>query len=283
MNTFDRLREQDHFTDNEAAIARFILSRPETASRMSSRELARYTFTSPTSVLRFCRKLGFENYNAFKVNIVSELKSIDLANTVISRNENAVTVLNKMAALEAQVIEETKRRVSPEALEGIANHLAKTRYIDIFARDANAEIGRYASHNFFMAGKICTVYKDMDKMLFNAFELPCDHTPFLISKSGTDRGIIETAVRLTDRGVPTIAMTADLNSPLARSCSFTLEGFYYPEYDKFGDIVFSAAAKYLFDVLLVMTFSKDYDHILKLNRQYDDLYYKRLDRSRQGM
>ena len=250
---------------------------------MSSRELARSTFTSPTSVLRFCKKLGFENYNDFKVNIVSELKSIDLANTIIARNESAVAVLNKMATLEAQVIEETKRRVSPEALEGIAAHLAKTRYIDIFARDANAEIGRYASHNFFMAGKICTVYKDMDEMLFNAFELPCDHTPFLISKSGTDRGIIETAERLTERGVPTIAMTADLDSPLARSCNFSLEGFYYPEYDKFGDIVFSAAAKYLFDVLLVMTFSKDHDHIIELNRQYDTLYYERLDRARQGV
>ena len=283
MNALEHLRREEHFTENEKQIAHYILKHPEAATRMSSRELARETFTSPTSVLRFCKKLGFQNYNDFKVNIVSELKSIDLASTIVSRNENALLVLGKMATLEAQVIKETMRRASPEALEGIAKHLAKTRYIDIFARDANAEIGRYASHNFFMAGKICTVYKDLDKMMFNAFELPTDHTPFLISKSGTDRAIIETAAQLTERGVPTIAMTADLDSPLARACNFALEGFYYPEYDKFGDIVFASAAKYLFDALLVMTFSKDYDHIMELNGKYDALYYERLDRARQGM
>ena len=283
MNALEHLRHEEHFTETEKQIARFILAQPETATKLSSRELARETFTSPTSVLRFCKRLGFENYNDFKVNIVSALKSIDLANTIVSRHEHALSVLGKMATLEAQVIEETKRRASPEALEGIARHLAKTRYIDIFARDANAEIGRYASHNFFMAGKICTVYKDLDMMMFNAFELPCDHTPFLISKSGTDSMIIEVAAQLTKRGVPTIAMTADLDSPLARACSFSLEGFYYPEFEKFGDIVFGSAAKYLFDVLLVMTFSHDYDHIMGLNEQYDTLYYERLDRSNQGL
>ena len=124
MNALEHLRREEHFTENEKQIARYILKQPEAATRMSSRELARETFTSPTSVLRFCKKLGFHNYNDFKVNIVSELKSIDLASTIVSRNENALLVLGKMATLEAQVIKETMRRASPEALEGIAKHLA---------------------------------------------------------------------------------------------------------------------------------------------------------------
>lgn len=280
MKTLETLRTSQHLTENEQAIARYVLDHPEEAARLSSRELSRRTHTSPTAVLRFSKKLGFENYNEFKVNIVSELKSLDLASTMIARDEPAVSVLNKLAALEAQVIEETKRKASPEVLEAIAARMAAATYVDFFAHDANATVAHYASHNLLMAGRICVVYEDLDRMIYSSWELPRDHLAILISKSGTDRAVCVAASNLRERGVSTVALTANVSSPLARSCDHVLEGFYYPQFEKFGDVVFSSAAKYLFDVLFVMTFSKDYDRVRALNRAYDHLYYGQLDRSR---
>ncbi|MCR8907798.1 MurR/RpiR family transcriptional regulator [Thermophilibacter sp. ET337] len=153
MKTLETLRSSERLTENEQAIARYVLDHPEEVTKLSSRELARRTLTSPTAVLRFCKKLGFENYNEFKVNIVSELKSLDLASTMIVRDEPAVNALNKLAVLEAQVIEETKRKASPEALDAIATRIAMTTYVDFFARDVNATVASYASHNFLLAGR----------------------------------------------------------------------------------------------------------------------------------
>lgn len=280
MQALETLRTSEHLTENECAIARYVLDHPEESTRLSSRELARRTLTSPTAVLRFCKKLGFENYNEFKVNIVSELKSLDLASTMIVRDEPAVNVLNKLAVLEAQVIEETKRKASPELLDAIATRVASSSYVDFFARDANATVARYASHNFVLAGRVSTVYADLDQMIYASWELPDNHLVFLISKSGTDRAICISAEHLRERGVSTVAITANVASPLARSCDQVLEGFYYPQFEKFGDVVFSSAAKYLFDALFVLTFSKDYDSVKRLNRAYDHLYYGQLDRSR---
>ncbi len=280
MNIIDSLHNQNRFSENERAIASYVLEHPEESSRLSSRELARRTLTSPTAVLRFCKKLGFENYNEFKVNIVSELKSVNLASTLISQNEPAINTLNKLATLEAQVIEETKRKASPETLDAIAQGIVERPYIDIFARDCNAQIARYAAHNFTMAGRITTVFENMDKMIYSTWELPRDHTVFLISKSGEDHVIVAAAEQLRQRRIPIVALTANVSSRLAALADYTLEGFYYPQFEKFGDIVFASAAKYLFDVLFVMVFSKDYEHVRNLNAAYDALYYGRLDRAR---
>lgn len=280
MNILDSLKNRQRFSENEQAIATYVIEHPEQAAKLSSRELARRTFTSPTAVLRFCKKLGFENYNDFKVNIVSELKSVNLATTLISEHEPAVNTLNKLATLEAQVIEETKRKASPETLDAIANAIVSNPYIDIFARDCNAQVARYAAHNFTMAGRITTVLENMDKMIYSTWELPRDHTVFLISKSGEDHVIVAAAEQMRMRKIPLIAITADTSSRLANISDYTLEGFYYPQFEKFGDIVFSSAAKYLLDVLFVMAFSKDVEHVRKLNAAYDALYYSRLNRAR---
>ena len=88
MDALQQLHDDRHFSENERSIAHYLLDYPEEAAHISSRELARRTFTSASAVLRFCKKLGFENYNDFKIIVVSELKSADLASTMIASGEH---------------------------------------------------------------------------------------------------------------------------------------------------------------------------------------------------
>jgi len=280
MDALQQLHDDRHFSENERSIAHYLLDYPEEAAHISSRELARRTFTSASAVLRFCKKLGFENYNDFKISVVSELKSADLASTMIASGEHAITAMNKIAALEAQVIAETERKLSAEDVERIADLIHRADYVDFFARDANAATATYASHNFTLTGKISSIYQNMDKMVYLSFLAPEKHVAFFVSRSGTDHTLLVAARQLHDHGGPVIAVTASPDSPLARMSSYVLQGFYYPEFEKFGDVVFDSAMKYLFDVLFVMTFSKDYEKIQRLNHLYDKVYATELDRSK---
>jgi len=117
-------------------------------------------------------------------------------------------------------------------------------------------------------------------MVYLSFLAPEKHVAFFVSRSGTDHTLLVAARQLHDHGVPVIAVTASPDSPLARMSSYVLQGFYYPEFEKFGDVVFDSAMKYLFDVLFVMTFSKDYEKIQRLNHLYDKVYATELDRSK---
>ena len=61
---FDHLNTSD-FSSTDQAIYHFLMSHYTEAAHMRVREIALDSHTSPTSVMRFIRKLGFDSYPAF--------------------------------------------------------------------------------------------------------------------------------------------------------------------------------------------------------------------------
>lgn len=62
------------FTHAEVEIAHYILNHGEDVLNLSSKELAKRTYTSPATIVRLCRKLGLEGYNDFKIKYSAELQ-----------------------------------------------------------------------------------------------------------------------------------------------------------------------------------------------------------------
>ncbi|MGN0076022.1 MAG: MurR/RpiR family transcriptional regulator [Parafannyhessea sp.] len=282
MDLESKLRNDKHLTQTEQLIAEYVLAHPVEASRISARELGRRALTSGSAVLRFCHKLGFENYNDFKVNLVSDLKRMSPANTMIASGERAITAMAKMETLERQVIAETKEKLDPEVVERIAQEIHDHPCVDFFAFDTNATLASYAAHNLMLTGHLANVYQDLDRTEYFSLYASTEHLAFLISRSGTDRALVAASREMARRGLVTVAVTAKPESALARQSTYVLRGFYHNEFDKFGDVVFDASLKYLFDILFVMTFSKDSDYVYQINQHYYDLYYRELDRSSSG-
>ena len=279
MDVFQSLRQSRELTENERMIAGYVLDHPEEAARMSSRELARRTYTNPTAVLRFSRKLGFENFNDFKVNIVSDLKRARMDGVRIRPTDAPVAVCDKMAHLNARIVEETKRKLSMKTLEEVAALVGSAGGLDFFATDLNAAVVRYSTHILCLAGKLCSVYESLDRSVYSAMVLPQDHVAFLVSKSGMDRTLLEVAQVLGRRRVPTVAITASPNAPLAGRCTHVLEAFYFTRSERFGEMVFGTSCKYLYDTLFAMVYARDLERVEALEHAYEALYYDRLDRS----
>lgn len=62
-----RLQEyQKQASASEKNIIDFLLGEMEEASELSVHELARKSFTSPSTVIRLCKKIGFRGYKEFR-------------------------------------------------------------------------------------------------------------------------------------------------------------------------------------------------------------------------
>ncbi|MEY8437796.1 MurR/RpiR family transcriptional regulator [Atopobiaceae bacterium 24-176] len=279
MDVFQSLRQSRELTENERMIAGYVLDHPEEVARMSSRELARRTYTNPTAVLRFSRKLGFDNFNDFKVNIVSDLKRARMDGVRVRPTDAPVAVCDKMAHLNARIVEETKRKLSMRTLRQVASLIEGAAAVDFFATDLNAAVASYATHILCLAGKLCCVLDTLDRSVYSALVAPADHVAFLVSKSGMDRTLLEVADVLKGRHVPTVAITASPNAPLAGRCDHVLEAFYFTRSERFGEMVFGTSCKYLYDTLFAMVYAGSTERVEALARSYDALYYDRLDRS----
>ena len=141
MNILKMMKSEKGFNEKEKSISRFLLENYEKIVDMPSREVGTYTYTSSSSVVRFCQKLGCKGYSDFKVKFLSEVKSAQLLNLddEISLNDkdSAISVVEKITSLNNQVINETKNELSIENIIKITNYILKAEYIDFFAYDLN--------------------------------------------------------------------------------------------------------------------------------------------------
>ena len=115
-------------------IAAYILENSEKVIHMSSRELARNTFTNATTIVRFVKKLGYSSYNDFKINYLYDLKNdtYDQEDLFLNEHENIFTLLNKLTSLHEHVIAETKQNMNIENIIKIAKILNVNTEINFF-------------------------------------------------------------------------------------------------------------------------------------------------------
>lgn len=276
MTLLEKLQDSARYTEREQKICEYILEHCEKVSRMSSRELGRQTFTSSTVIIRFCRKLGYDSYNDFKINLISDLKltegSYPAETLSLEKQENAITVINKIAELEKSVIEATRNRMSVELIEKVCRKIDQVKYVDIIAVDANICIGDYASHMFFHEGKISNTYSCYNKQLYLALNGATDHVVFLLSRSGEFKEILEAAAEFKKAGIFTVAITGKTDSKLARLCDISLEAIYHKDMEHLGNLVFHTSAKYIFDTITSMLLTENFDHVRRLMDTYGSLY-----------
>ena len=136
----DRLNENYHLSENDQVIVTYLLEHLEEIPQLSSRELAKRTYTSATTIIRFIKKLGYKNYSDFKYHIVLMLKNMNLDNYDIFSGEDILSISQKVSQLENDTIQKTKDSLNQKDLQDIVSSIESQKYVDIYANDTNSTI-----------------------------------------------------------------------------------------------------------------------------------------------
>lgn len=271
MELLERLKNDKLLNDNENYIIEYIIEHIDEIPHISSRELGRRTYTSSTSVIRLIKKLGFENYNDFKLNIVSYLKNIDMKDATITENENMLSLMNKLADINTAVVQQMKERLSVEDINRIVSYISGVQYIDIIATDMNHSICEYFCHLLWTMGKNVNVYHESDKQLYLGLNVPHDHVVIVVSRKAQDTYILKVLKTLKKRNIKTIILTVNKDGSLKNLCTQCLSCFVSTDSKKIRDIVFYTSLKYVFDLIYVSMFSNDFHHTTKLEDIYNSI------------
>ena len=277
MSLINDLKNASQLTEREKDIRSYFLSHPEYIVNMSCRNIGEATFTSASSVTRFCQKFGCKGYPDFKLRFLSDVKSGQLlddpASVQLSERENMATLLKKVSDAQAQALDATQKALSLSQLLRIKRLLLEHPYIDFYAYDTNIHLARYAGSQFFHAGKIAAVYSET---VLNTLISPAGHLAVLISHTGENFKLIELTRLLRRNGTKTIIITSGKETSLGKMAD---EFLYAPrpatigevETDKLSIPTFFTAAKYLLDLLFSIAFSAQYAENMSLNHRYDTI------------
>lgn len=188
MSLLNDLKMASQLTERENDIRSYFLNHPEHIADMSCRDIGEATYTSASSVTRFCQKFGCKGYPDFKLRFLSDVKGgqilDDSGSVQISERENMVTLLEKASEVQTQALEATRKALSLSQLLRIQRLLLEHPCIDFYAYDTNIHLARYAASQFFHAGKIAAVYSETDIQVLNTLIAPEGHLAVLISHTG---------------------------------------------------------------------------------------------------
>ena len=222
-----KLREYlTHASNTEREIIQFILKSPEDVSVMSVRELARVTFTSPSTVTRFCKKTGFNDYKDFQRSLMYEnamrKEAITDKNSEIKKDDSIEQLVNKIIYKSIVSLEETKSLIDLEILDGSVSVIQKAKRVAFFGMGASLLVAKDACLKFMRVNKVCIVNEDFHAQLVQAKNMTNEDAAIIISYSGMTREMVECAEILKDVGVPIVAITCYHESPLSKISDYNL-------------------------------------------------------------
>ena len=257
----------------ESGVNNYVLSHVDDLMHMTIRSLAEACYTTPTTVIRYCRKIGYSGFEEFKIRIRQDLSRYDFESYSIRRAEKPVEVINKLRVMHADVISKTVDLISIGQLEAIVRRIREASVVDIIAFDVNAALADYASQYFFQVGKICNVYEDINQQLMLAiYARPQDHVIFILSRSGLSPRVLKTCRQLKANRQYAVAVTGQPGNELNCYCAHVLHALFKDDFREMGDLTFFTSAKFLFDCLINLYCTANYDEVLEKEKRYNDLY-----------
>ena len=63
----------DHANISEQGVLEYVLANPEEAAECNIHRLAELSYCSPSTIVRLCRKLGFDGYRELRMALIREL------------------------------------------------------------------------------------------------------------------------------------------------------------------------------------------------------------------
>lgn len=270
MNILNQINEVTDFTENEKVIATYILENPETTLEMSIRELAKVTFTSASAIVRFNKKLGFDSYKKFSIQLGKDLEDyyqelgyID-ANFPFSRVDDELEIAVKIARLSSETIFETQKLLSRDILRQSTDLVMAARSI--------YGIGVSHSYNRLMDfhTKMLRIKKYVKLMPLQSDqyhltnEAEKNDVAIIISYGGTTAEIINDTKEFKKRDVKIIAVTSNLSGELSELADvlLPLPQRENPE-ENISTFVSQISTEYVLNTLYSCVYRRDYRENIK--------------------
>lgn len=278
------------------AVADAILADPEGARSKNIKDLAAACGTSEASISRFVRLIGLDNYRSFQLRMVREsgwgapegAPAPDDGQIYenIGRHDTAQTILHKVAHRTSDLARACLTTLDPERLEEAARMIRAAEVVYIFAAGSSALAAENALLRFARIGKPCIFHRDRNNQLLIAGALRKGALAIGISDSGRTQQTVGSLAAAKAAGAATIAMTAFVESPLARQSDVTLvtpagyapageEPLYESMVSKFGQLM-------AVDALYSLVALQDFDTSAQMVRMGDPIIQQSRNARRQN-
>lgn len=175
---------------------------------LSISDLASRLDVAEATIVRFCKKLGYNGFQDFKLHLSQEAGMMERHSANCTTNRIAIQMVN--------AINETSRSIDYNECLKIVDRMIKSGRVCAFGVGNSAITAMEISNVLARIGVIVTYTPDPHLQAMITSNLGKDDTVILISVSGSTKDIIDVAQIAKKNGVRIVVITCYDRSPLAK-------------------------------------------------------------------
>ena len=243
------------FTNSELKVAEFILKDPKPVIYTSITDIAFKVQVSETTVLRFCRKLGFKGYQGFKITLAQGLEKADEMYKElydeITKDDSENDICKKVLSKSILSLNETFDLIDLKSLNKTLNYMIKAERIFFFGVGDSAVTAMEAKARFIRVTNKVDAVMDSHFQSMQASLLTKKDLAIAFSYSGSTKDTVEILKTAKKAGAKTVCVTHFSKSPITNYADELLLIGVNENPLQGGAITSKIAQLYLIDLLYV--------------------------------
>ena len=245
-------REYYQLTSAEKKIADYMMLHQQECQFMSISQLAEEAEVAEATVSRFCRRLGYSGYNAFRLALASSTSGRVMANPLsgeVLPEDSVNDMCRKIYTHHVDALTQTLELVRPEAVRQAAELLLRSDKVLCMGQGGSMILAQEAAHLFSTVLPYFFAVEDSHVQAVRAATLSERDTVLYFSYSGATRDLVDTVKIVRSRGAGVILITRFARSPGAGYANVVLECGSRESPLQAGSVAARMAQLYLLDVL----------------------------------
>lgn len=212
------VKNKEELSVAERAVLEYLIEIKDNIKDFGVEKIAEAAYTSPASVVRMCKKLGYHGFKDFKIDFI-------LANAKVEIPDNkeyqdvilTKTYENGKAAIEnnIRILEETLKILNIDTVEKAAKTIMEARKILIFGKGSSYLVCKDLEMKLRRINKFAIAQGESHDQLVDATFLNNKDVVIFISNSGKTKEIISSALLAKDNKATVISITKLGTSMLA--------------------------------------------------------------------
>ena len=222
-NLIRRITEnQASLRKSEAKVANYVLANANDVIKMRIVDLASKSEVSEPTVIRFCKALGFDGFQSFKLQLAQQLGLGSVfTQFAVEDNDTVADLINKVFDTTVGSLITAREEINSEVLEQAITTISNARRVEFYGFGASGSVAADAQHKFFRLQLSSAAYTDPHIQRMSAISLGPEDVVVAISQSGETQALLQSVALAREAGANVIGL-APHNTSLSRVCNLAI-------------------------------------------------------------
>ena len=263
---------------SEIKVAEFVLKNAPHVIHMRIVDLAQESQVSEPTIVRFCRAIGCNSFQEFKVRLAQEMAaSNNIGHFAIEEDDSVADICEKIAETTVQRLQQAKSQLQSQQITQAALAISQARRVEFYGFGSSATVAMDAQHKFFRLKVSSIAYNDPHMQAMSAVTLGKGDVVVAISQSGRTKDLLYSASLAQQHGAKVISL-APMKSALSELADYPIDINIEENTERFTPMTSRIAHLMVIDILAVIVARQRgpemVEHLNTIKQSISSLYLK---------